>query len=124
MQIKEFTSSEYSPSPDVIGKSYFEGLANCFWFNCMLVQIQPSPHYSALVQWLEYLVVAQRVRGSIPLCTANETIEAYHLSLIRSRKCSWSHEGSNPSVSTMIKRAKRNAGRTPLRSTTLSAVKI
>lgn len=25
MQIKEFTSSEYSPSPDVIGKSYFEG---------------------------------------------------------------------------------------------------
>ena len=71
MQIKEFTSSEYSPSPDVIGKSYFEGLANCFWFNCMLVQVQPSPPYSALVQfWLEYLTVTQVVAGSSPVRTA------------------------------------------------------
>ena len=75
MQIKEFTSSEYSPSPDVIGKSYFEGLANCFWFNCMLVQVQPSPPYSALVQfWLEYLTVTQVVAGSSPVRTAKGII--------------------------------------------------
>jgi hypothetical protein len=70
MQIKEIISSEHSRQNVVIGKSYFEGIANCLWHNRMLVQIQPRPQKS---------IVTMTVTSNL---TATQTFEHFLLLVI------------------------------------------